>query len=63
MISFCAKAATKEVVSISFEYRGIRGDLIVTYIIPRGHDRVTAEAFPLLGKSRLRGYNYKGLVF
>ena len=42
------------------EFRRIRGDLIKTYRILRGLDRVDVERmFPLVGKTRTRGHNLR----
>ena len=44
----------------SLEFRRIWGDLIETYRILRGLDRVDVERiFPLVGKTRTRGHNLR----
>ena len=44
----------------SLEFRGMREDLIETYRILRGLDRVDAEQmFPLVGRTRTRGHNLR----
>ena len=44
----------------SLEFRRMRGDLLETYKILRGPDRVRMERmFPLVGKTRTRGHNLK----
>ncbi|XP_062894859.1 uncharacterized protein LOC134341044 [Mobula hypostoma] len=44
----------------SLEFRRSRGDLIETYKIPKGLDRLDAgRLFPMLGKSRTRGHSLR----
>ena len=44
----------------SLEFRRLRGDLIETYKILKGLDRLDAgRLFPMLGKSRTRGHSLK----
>jgi len=44
----------------SLEFRRMRGDLIDTYRILRGLDRVDAERlFTLVGESRIKGHNLR----
>ena len=44
----------------SLEFRRMRGDLIETYRILRGLDRMDVERmFPLVGKTRTRGHNLR----
>ena len=44
----------------SLEFRRMRGDLIETYRILRGLDRMEVERmFPLVGKTRTRGHNLR----
>ena len=44
----------------SLEFRRLRGDLIETYKILKGLDRLDAgRLFPMLGRSRTRGHSLK----